>query len=51
MLSEAKHLYNALKHELGFFAMLRMTINRSPLNQEFENLENFNSLIIRIVEN
>ena len=32
MLSEAKHLYNALKRELGFFAMLRMTINRSPFN-------------------
>ena len=30
MLSEAKHLYNALKCELGFFAMLRMTIKRSP---------------------
>ena len=34
MLSEAKHLYNALKCELGFFAMLRMTINRSPLKTE-----------------
>ena len=32
ILSEAKHLYNALKHEFGFFAMLRMTFNRSPLN-------------------
>ena len=28
MLSEAKHLYNALKCELGFFAMLRMTIGK-----------------------
>lgn len=30
MLSEAKHLYNVHKGELGFFAMLRMTMNRSP---------------------
>ena len=33
MLSEAKHLYNALKCELGFFALLRMTINRRSLKE------------------
>ena len=31
MLSEAEHPYNALKCKLGFFAMLRMTTNRRPL--------------------
>ena len=39
MLSEEKHLYNALKRELGFFATLIMTINRGhPFNFQFSIL-------------